>query len=243
VNRPDLRTVVRYFLAPPLPGLLNGRAGRIVDLSANGARVELEEPVRPGEEVSLTIVSSGGKITVLGTILWCEIDSLLLDSAHDRYLAGIAFRQANSVVENLLVGLCNSNLAFRIEDYRGHDRYHVTAPLTASFGEIAPVSVIDLSVSGARISSEVKIPVEIGAQLRFQVDHESGPTDVFAKVVWSAPAGGAQQAGLLVNGKDEVMRHAIHRLCIRGEARIDLDSLKRKFDAMRAQSSRPQVFG
>jgi hypothetical protein len=79
--------------------------------------------------------------------------------------------------------------------------------------------------------------------LRFQVDHENGPTDVYAKVVWSAAIGGAEQAGLLVNGKDEVMRRAIHRLCIRGEGRIDLDSLKRKFDAMRAQSTRPQVLG
>jgi hypothetical protein len=243
VNRPDLRTVVRYFLAPPLPGLVNGRSVRIVDLSVKGARIELEESFRPGEEVSLVIGSSGGKITVPGTILWCEIDSLLLDNAHDRYLAGFAFREANTVVNNLLDGLCASDRAFRIEDYRGHDRYHVTAPLTASFGEVAPVSVLDLSVCGARISSEVRIPVGTGAQLRFQVDHENGPTDVYAKVVWSAAIGGAEQAGLLVNGKDEVMRRAIHRLCIRGEGRIDLDSLKRKFDAMRAQSTRPQVLG
>lgn len=243
MNRPDLRSVARYFLAPPLPGLANGRTVRIVDLSIKGARVELVEPFRPGEDVSLVIVSSGGKITVPGTILWCEIDSLLLDDAHDRYLAGVAFRNANTTVDNLLDGLSASNLAFRIEDYRGNDRYHVTAPLTASFGEIAPVSVLDLSVGGARISSESKIPVGTGAQLRFQVDLENGPTDVAAKVVWSASIAGAEQAGLLINGNEDSMRRAIHRLCVRGEGRIDLQSLKRKFDAMRAQSERPQVFG
>ena len=243
MNRPDLRSVARYFLAPPLPGLANGRAVRIVDLSIKGARIELVDPFRPGEEVSLVIVSSGGRIVVPGTILWCEIDSLLLDNAHDRYLAGVAFHHANTTVDNLLDGLCASDLAYRIEDYRGHDRYHVTAPLTATFGEAAPVSVLDLSVCGARISSEARIPVGTGAQLRFQVDPENGPTDVFAKVVWSAPIAGAEQAGLLINGHDESMRGAIHRLCIRGEGRIDLESLKRKFDAMRAQSSRPQVFG
>lgn len=239
MKRPDLRTVARYFLSPPLAGFANGRAVRIVDLSIKGARIELVEQFTPGESVFLVIVSNRGEITVPGTILWCEIDTLLMENIHDRYLAGVAFSHASATVDALLDELCGNDHAFRIEDFRDHDRYRVTAPLTGSFGEIAPVSILDLSIRGARIASEGKIPTGTGGQLRFQVDDENGPTDVYAKVMWSTPSiSGGEQAGLLVSGEDEAMRHAIHRLCVRGEARIDLDSLRRKFDSMRAQSMR-----
>lgn len=202
------------------------------------------EQFQPGEDVFLVIVSGQGEITVPGTILWCEIDSLLLDNIQDRYLAGVSFTHTSATVDALLDSLCGTNRAYRIEDFRDHDRYRVTAPLTGSFGDIAPVSVLDLSIGGARISSGGRIPVGTGGHLRFQVDDESGPTDVYAKVVWTMPAiAGGEQAGLLVSGEDEVMRGAIHRLCVRGEARIDLDSLRRKFDQMRSQSARQQAAG
>ncbi|MGZ8868292.1 MAG: PilZ domain-containing protein [Thermoanaerobaculia bacterium] len=244
MKRPDLRTVARYFLAPPLAGFANGRAVRIIDLSIKGARIDLVEQFNPGEDVFLVIVSSQGEITVPGTILWCELDSLLLDNVQDRYLAGVSFSHSSAAIDALLDELCGTDHAHRIEDFRDHDRYRVTAPLTGSFGDLAPVSVLDLSIRGGRISSEGRIPVGTGGQLRFQVDDENGPTDVYAKVMWTTPAiAGGEQAGLLVNGEDEAMRQAIHRLCVRGEARIDLDSLRRKFDQMRAQSVRQQVTG
>lgn len=242
MKRPDLRSVTRYFLSPHLAGFANGRAVRLVDLSIKGARIEMVEQFNPGESVFLVIVSSRGEITVPGTILWCEIDTLLMENIHDRYLAGVAFAHPSATVEALLDELCGADHAFRIEDFRDHDRYRVTAPLTGTFGEIAPVSILDVSLRGVRIASEGKIPTGTGGQLRFQVDDESGPTDVYAKVMWSTPsAGGGEQAGLLVSGEDGALGGAIHRLCIRGEARIDLDSLRRKFDSMRAHSARQHV--
>jgi hypothetical protein len=43
-------------------------------------------------------------------------------------------------------------------------------------------------------------------------------------------------AGLDIDGAEEKLRRAIHRLCMRDEARIDIDSLKRKFDSLRLAS-------
>ena len=245
MNRRDLRTVPRYFLTPSVPGFANGRAVRVVDLSNKGARIELVEPFQPGEDVYLVVVFEQGEITVPATVLWCEIDALLMENIHDRYLAGLAFAQTSAAVTELLDTLCGRDLAVRIEDFRDHDRYRVTAPLTASFGDLSPVSVLDLSVRGARVASEGKLGVGTGANLRFQVDDESGPVDVYGKIMWTAPAvTGGSHAGLLITDHDERLRQAIHRLCIRGEARIDLDSLRRKFDQLRSQSTvRQQVAG
>jgi hypothetical protein len=44
------------------------------------------------------------------------------------------------------------------------------------------------------------------------------------------------EAGLKIDGEEERLRAAIHRLCMRDEARIDLHSLRRKFDALRQSS-------
>lgn len=244
MNGPDLRSVARYFLNPVLPAVVNNLSARLIDLSIKGARVELAEPMEPGTNVVLMIGAPGGGVTVSGTLLWCEIDSLLVDTTQDRYLSGISFTHTSTAVDELLDRLCGSDRAVRIEDFRSYDRYRVTAPLTGSFGEFAPVSLLDLSVRGARIAFDGKITPHSSGRLRFQVDDETGPVDVQSRVMWTTPAiAGGEQAGLLIESQGETLRRAIHRLCVRGEARIDLDSLRRKFDQLRAQGSQQQVAG
>ena len=242
--RPELRSVPRYFLNPSLPSFANGKAARVVDLSVKGCRLELVEPLTPGEHLYVQIVAGNQEITVEGSVLWCEIDSLLVDMLHDRYLVGVAFLRPSSGAEALLQDLCGRELALRIEDFRDYDRYTLLSPLTGSFGEVAPVSILDLSIRGARISVPASLGMGSGAFLRFQVDRESGTTEVFGKVMWTTPSvTGDTHAGLQISGSDETLRLAIDRLCIRGEARIDLDSLRRKFDTLRAQAARQKLAG
>ena len=239
----DLRTVPRYFLTPPLPAYANGRTARFIDLSVKGARLELVEKFEPGERVFLMVASKGMEITVPATVLWCEIDSLDINLIHDRYLCGLGFEKPSSAVDALIDDLCGRDAAIRIEDYRHYDRYFITAPLTGSFGEVAPISIVDLSVRGARIIGRGKFGVGSGDQLRFQVDSELGPVDVFGKVMWAAPTmvSGEMTAGLSISGHDEVLRGAIHRLCVRSEARINLDSLRQKFELLRAEALRREL--
>ena len=242
--RLDLRSVPRYFLNPSLPSFANGKAARVVDLSTKGCRLELVEPLVPGEHLFLQIVGGNQEVTVEGSVLWCEIDSLLVDMLHDRYLVGIAFLRPSAAVTVLLEELCGRELAMRIEDFRDHDRYTLLSPVTGAFGEVAPVSILDLSIRGARISVPSSLGIGSGAVLRFQIDRESGTTEVFGKVMWTTPSvTGDTHAGLQIAGADEQLRLAIDRLCIRGEARIDLDSLRRKFDNLRAQAARQKLAG
>ena len=235
----DLRTVPRYFLSPSLNGSVDGNPAAIVDLSAKGARVQMVHPLEPGKKYYLILSS---QITVEVTALWSELDSLRMDMVHDEYLSGVAFTRPSRVVGELLDELVGRNIATRIEDYRSYDRYRLTAPITGSFGATAPISLLDLSLRGARIAAPATIGVGSGDSLRFQVDGQSGPIDVYARVAW-AKAGlhGEYEAGLSIIGQDERMREAIQTLCIRGEARIDLDSLRRKFDGLRSAAQRVAV--
>ena len=239
MTRPELRSVPRYFLSPSLPALADDKLIRLVDLSVKGARLELEERFEPGSVIVLVIVTDRGNIKVKAKILWCEIDSLRFDDTADRYLAGVSFAHEISNIDVLLDELCTQGVAIRIEDSRNYDRYRVTVPLTASFAEFAPVSLVDISIRGAKVLVNGAVEVGADGQLKFQVDDETGPMSVHGRVVWVAPAiSGGYYAGLSVSGHDDALRAAIHRLCTRGEARIDLDTLRRKFDQLRTQHVR-----
>jgi Tfp pilus assembly protein PilZ len=243
VTRPDLRSVPRYFLSPSLPAVADDKLVRLVDLSVKGARLETDERFEPGREIILVVITDRGNLKVKAKVLWCDIDTLRLEEGSDSYLAGVAFGQAISNIDVLLDELCSRELAIRIEDSRNFDRYSITVPLTASFDEIAPISLVDVSIRGAKFASNESLEAGREGHLLFQVDDESGPISVPGSVVWSAPAiTGGYYTGILISGHDDVLRGAIHRLCLRGEARIDLDTLRRKFDKLRTDR-RQQVAG
>ena len=231
----DSRSVARYFLTQPIPGSADGKPMMVVDVSVKGARLELSEAIDPGSAVHLLVDSQQGLIEANATVLWCEIDELRHDGGDDRYLAGILFKQREPAIETLIAELTETQDAVLIEDFRSEDRYTMTSPLTGAFGDLAPVSIVDLSMHGARVELRSRIQAQAGGTLRFQVDEQTGPIDVFASVAWCRPADNEMgfAAGLRIDGHEEVIRKAVHRLCTRAEARIDTLSLRRKFDAMR----------
>ncbi len=231
----DLRTGPRYFLNPPLTGSANGNPARIVDLGAKGCRLELRESLEPSSAVEVTIDA----VRLKATVLWCQVDTLNFASDYDGYLAGVAFESPSTELEQFAMDLSRRGEAVRIEEMRVHDRFRITAPLTGSFGDIAPVSIVDLSVGGARIAMLQRLTAGTTGTLRFQVDGESGPVGVEAVVKWCKPSPIMREfcAGLEISRAEEHLRAAINRLCMRNEARIDVDSLKRKFDMLRLASS------
>jgi hypothetical protein len=230
----DLHSVPRYFLIPPIPAMADGTPARVVDMGLRGARLEVRRPFEPGSSIDVIIDT----IPVKATVLWCQVDALNFATDHDGYLAGVAFEKASTAVDELLTDISVRGGAIRIEELRLNDRYRITAPLTGTFGEIAPVSIVDISVAGARIAMLHRVLPGSEHPLRFQVDDETGPIDIKATVQWCKPSPIVREhyAGLRIDGEQEVLRGAIHRLCKRNEARIDLDSLKRKFDALRLVS-------
>ena len=233
----SFRTVPRYFLLPPLHAGFGIHGVSVVDVSLKGARIETFKPVPPGARYPLIIETHGGSVQLAATVLWCEIDELSLKDCGDRYLVGVVFDEAPDELGVLIEGLMKSNLAIPIEDARSADRYRLSSRLTGSFDGFAPVSVLDLSIRGARIALPHFVRFGATGALRFQVDGETGPVNVEGTVMWCL---GAEregfEAGIKVDGQEERLRIAIHRLCMRDEARIDLHSLRRRFDAMRSLS-------
>lgn len=238
--RRDLRTVPRFFLNPPIPAFANNHAARVIDLSVKGTRLELVERLQPGENVFVVIHWRQHEVTMPATVLWCELESMLVDMVHDRYIAGLSFDRRSGGVDELVNDLLAREAAMIIEDFRNFDRYRLITTLGGSFGDLSPVSVADLSLRGARIITSEPIGVGVRDSLRFYIDETIGSLDVVGRVKWSTKSNVPRMynTGLLISGHDEAMRAAINSLSMRGDARIDIDSLRRKFDRMRAIARR-----
>ncbi len=227
-----LRSYPRYFLLPPLAATAGRESAQVLDLSLKGARLELSAPLRVGSRQRLLIETSDGIVDEQTTVLWSQIDDLRIGGI-DRYIAGLEFDNQPTSVGELIERLLACHGAVAIEDARSADRYRINAPMTGIFG-ILQIGIQDLSIRGARISLPYFIRVGTVSPFAFQVDEGSGPVEVLATVAWCL--GTSQdgfEAGLKIDGEEERLRAAIHRLCMRDEARIDLHSLRRKFDALR----------
>jgi hypothetical protein len=234
---PNFRAVPRYFLLPPLYARFGDHVASVVDLSLKGARLEVVKPLPLGGRFALTIETHRGVIEVPASVLWCQIDDLSITEAPDRYLVGLAFEEASHDLGELLERLLHAHLAVPIEDARNFDRFRITARLTGALGTVAPVGIMDLSIRGARVALPHFVPFGSTHVLQFQVDEETGPVLAEATVVWCLGAEGSGfEGGLKIEGHEDKLRLAIHRLCMRDEARIDLHSLRRRFDSMRALS-------
>lgn len=229
-----LRAMPRYFLLPPLQATIGTSPARLIDLSLRGVRVETVEPLSIGTSLRLRIFAAGVAVDAMGTVVWSQIDDLSLNDRSDRYLSGLTFdEEAPRAVGELIQKLLEADVAVAIEDCRNTDRYRLATPLTGSFGP-RHASVVDLSINGARLAVRQFLRPGSVETLGFQVDLEMGPIIANATVVWCIGDEGGFEAGLKIEAQEDRLRLAIHRLCMRGEARIDLHSLRRKFDSLRA---------
>jgi len=229
-----LRSIPRYFLIPPLFATAGRESVRVIDLSLRGLRVELNSPLPVGSRQRVVIATSDGVVDEEATVLWSQIDDLSLEIGIDRYVAGLEFESNAQSVGELIERLLVSHAAVPIEDARTADRFRLTVPMTGVFGTMQ-AAVVDLSIRGARVALRHFVKVGTLSPFAFQIDAANGPVEVMASVAWcigSAKEG--YEAGLKIEGEEERMRTAIHRLCMRDEARIDLHSLRRKFEALRA---------
>jgi len=229
----DFRTVPRFFIMTALPATLGEVETNVVDLSVRGARLQLTKPFAIGATLQLTLRTENATVATRVTVSWCRMAALALDESEcDRYLCGVMFDQEQPAVMKIVDGLVAREMAMRIEDARATERYEVTTNLTGSFGMQSPIRILDLSITGARISADRPVPVGTAAALRFRVDKKH--IDVYAEMVWCRQAERRTgfECGLRIQGEESLMRHVIAQLCTHNHARIDLNSLRRKFDPM-----------
>lgn len=232
----DFRTVPRYFIMTALPATLGDVEVNVVDLSVRGARLQLMQPFSIGASLQFSLRTEIATVSSRATISWCRMAALALDDAEcDRYLCGIMFDEEQPAVMNIVDGLLSREMAMRIEDARATERYEITTTLTGSFGMQSSVRILDLSIRGARISTDRQVPVGTAAALRFRVDRKQ--IDVYAEMVWckAAEHRNGFECGLQIKGEESLMRQVIALLCTHNQARIDLQSLRRKFDPLHGE--------
>jgi hypothetical protein len=228
-----LRSMTRYFLIPPLQAAIDTAPARLIDLSLKGLRVETATPLTAGAQVRFRVEAAEVSVDLMANVVWSQIDDLSLSDSSDRYLSGVLFEEVPREIGELIQNLLEAKVAVPIQDCRNADRYRIAFPLTGSFGS-RHASLIDLSINGARLAVRQFVQPGTVDTLAFQVDSEMGPIVADAEVAWciGGPREGFE-AGLKIPGHEDVLRLAIHRLCMRNEARIDLHSLRRKFDSLR----------
>ena len=228
-----LRSMTRYFLIPPLQAAIDTAPARLIDLSLKGLRVETTTPLTSGARVRFRVEAAEVSVDLMANVVWSQIDDLSLNDSSDRYLSGVLFEEVPREIGELIQNLLEAKVAVPIQDCRNADRYRIAFPLTGSFGP-RHASLIDVSINGARLAVRQFVQPGTVDTLAFQVDSEMGAIVTDATVAWciGGPREGFE-AGLKIADKEDVLRLAIHRLCMRNEARIDLHSLRRKFDTLR----------
>ncbi len=229
----EFRTVPRYFVLSALPARLGAFDVNIVDLSTRGARMHATQPFTIGSTLPFTLQTAGSTIATQATVSWCRMAALALDDLeHDRYLCGIMFDQEQPAMVKVIDDLLAAEQAMRIEDARTTERYEITVQMTGSFGMHSPVRLLDLSIRGARIATDRMVLAGTIAPLRFRVDRKH--LDIKAEMMWCRPSErrGGFECGLRIEGEESLLRQVIAHLCTQNQARIDLNSMRRKFDPM-----------
>jgi hypothetical protein len=219
-----------------LPATIGQAEANVVDLSVRGARVQLTQPFNIGAAVHFRLQTESGTIAAQATVSWCRMAALALDDMEcDRYLCGIMFDHEQPSVMKVIDDLLAAEMAMRIEDARATERYEMTKELRGSFGMQSSVRILDLSIRGARIASDRPVPVGTAAALRFSVARKQ--IDLYAEMVWCKPAErrGGFECGMRIEGEETLLRQVIAQLCTHNQARIDLHSLRRKFDPMHGE--------
>jgi hypothetical protein len=232
----DFRTVPRYFVTGVLSATFGNVAANIVDLSVRGARLHMTQPFTIGSNLRFVVEAAGQTISVEATVSWCRMAALALDESEtDRYLVGIMFDSEQPAVTKVIEDLVGAEQAMRIEDARDTERYEMTAQLTGSYGMHSPIRLLDLSIRGARIGTDRQVAAGTVGPLRFRVDRKH--IDVNAEMVWCRPSErrGGFECGLRIEGEESLLRQVIAHLCTQNQARVDLQSMRRKFDPMHGE--------
>jgi hypothetical protein len=232
----DFRTVPRYFVTGVLSATFGNVAASIVDLSVRGARLHMTQPFTIGSSLRFTVEAAGQRICVQSTVSWCRMAALALDENEtDRYLIGIMFDSEQPAATKVIEDLVAAEQAMRIEDARDTERYEILTQLTGSFGMHSPIRLLDLSIRGARIGTDRQVAPGTTGPLRFRIDRKH--IDVNAEMVWcrQSERRGGFECGLRIEGDEALLRHVIAHLCTQNQARVDLQSMRRKFDPMHGE--------
>jgi hypothetical protein len=231
----DLRTEGRYFVVTPLQADIAGNNADLIDISTKGARLQLTQRVAVGRPMPFTLRTADVAIATTATPVWCEMGALSLnDEELDRYFCGVTFDRSLSVIAHLIEDLVNAGSAIPMSDNRGAERYRVIAPLSASFGELPELRVLDISIRGARVMTPRLLRTGASARLRFAINGDDTQVWLPATVMWSRPAErkGRYEAGLRITHAEDWLRTVIDELALREGVVIETDSMMRKFDPL-----------
>jgi len=235
----NLRTVERFLLAPPLTGTFLTASVGVCDISARGARFKHDKVLETGKKGVLKLPMEGRPtpLALEAVVVWSQPDT----TTPGKFLSGVRTYGSPEVIKSLISQLQTSRRSNRIEELRSADRFFVSPPVKATFGDRS-IHIENLCAHGARIETTKELLPGSSAKLDFVVPDGSLQISVTAHVKWAqvkaitGSDGKTYRAGLELDEKPTLMRLAIAHFCEHSVASLDTQSLTLKLKIMKARA-------
>ncbi|MDH3745616.1 MAG: PilZ domain-containing protein [Acidobacteriota bacterium] len=148
---------------------------RVIDMSLNGMSLEIASPLKVGREYSLKLDREDAVIQLKGTIVWCTLVRTTRDERGDVipvYRAGIHLEDVISGKAGKLMDFIQENAIVSLEK-RLFGRFRVETEQSADLGFEAEFQVIQLSLSGMLVETEIAPPVESRCRMEIEIGEMS----------------------------------------------------------------------
>lgn len=108
----ELRSTDRFFLAPSLTATFGGHPVKVENLSARGARIELQAEPYDGESAVLqfAVPACALEVSVTGAVVWTSVKAIT-GAATRSYRAGLFINEKPELMRLAIGQLCEMNLA------------------------------------------------------------------------------------------------------------------------------------
>ncbi len=168
---------------------------KVIDMSLNGMSLEIASPLKVGREYSLKLDRDSDGIRLSGTIVWCTLVRTARDEQGDIvpvYRAGIHLEDVFSGKAAELMEFIQENAIISLEK-RLFGRYKVEPARSADLGFEAEFQVIQLSLSGMLVETEIAPPVDSRCRMHIEIGDMTLDTDarvVRVETIEREPEGG-----------------------------------------------------
>lgn len=201
----ERRSSRRYRVAGVRGQFLFSTDAKVIDMSLNGMSLEIASPLKVGREYTLKLDRDDDAIQLSGTVVWCTLVRTARDERGDVvpvYRAGIHFEDVISGKAGKLMDFIQENAIVSLEK-RLFGRFRVETEQSADLGFEAEFQVIQLSLSGMLVETEIAPPVESRCRMEIEIGDMSLNAEsrvVRVETVEREPKGGGPSAPIFSLG-------------------------------------------
>ncbi len=167
----ERRTSTRYQVDGIKGSFLFKTDARVLNLSLDGMSLETTSPLKIGREYSLRLDQGSHHMPLKGRVVWCTLVKTVRDEKGDVqpvFRAGVHFADIMSGKANELRSFIHKNAVLSLET-RLFGRFRIEPEHPADLSLEAEFTVLQISLSGMLVETEVAPPIDTRCQLVVEV--------------------------------------------------------------------------